>query len=79
MYKNEVHHSGRDREKSDANAAGWNRVRLFAFVKGRRVGSIKVGILMANDLLLSDTGQFAADPSFTSVFSNFYPQNCGVP
>ena len=55
------------------------RVQWLAFVKGRTVGSIKVGILMASDLFLSATEQFATAPSFMLVFSNLCPHNFGGP
>jgi len=67
--KNEIYHPVQDRKESDANQAVENRVQWLAFVKGWTVRSIKEGILMASDLLLSAAGQFATEPSFTLVFS----------
>jgi hypothetical protein len=55
-----------------------NPVRWLAFVKGRTVGSIKAGILIASNLLLSVAEQFAATPSFTLVFSNLCPHKIRV-
>jgi hypothetical protein len=79
--KNKIYHLGHDRKKKNKVMQiqqAENRVRWLAFVKGRTVGSIKAGILMASDLLLSAVEQFAATPSFTLVFSNLCPNNFGV-